>query len=92
MKMHKPTIFRLTAATVLLAGAMPVLSAAESADEELVLDAVVVQGTGYRTTGTQSELKPMEAPMGYEIYDHELLVARQEKWPRLIGQKVSRFK
>lgn len=38
---------------------------------------VVVTGTGYRTTGTKSDLKPMDAPMSYEVYDAELLAARQ---------------
>jgi len=38
---------------------------------------VVVTATGYRTTGTKSGLKPLEAPMSYEIYDSELLSARQ---------------
>ncbi|OON62032.1 TonB-dependent siderophore receptor [Massilia sp. KIM] len=38
---------------------------------------VIVSATGYRTTGTKSDLKPMEAPMSYEIYDSELLGARQ---------------
>ncbi|WP_040786805.1 TonB-dependent siderophore receptor [Massilia niastensis] len=38
---------------------------------------VFVTATGYRTTGTKSDLKPIEAPMSYEIYDNELLGARQ---------------
>lgn len=38
---------------------------------------VVVTATGYRTTGTKSDLKPLEAPMSYEVYDNELLSARQ---------------
>ncbi|MDY0963727.1 TonB-dependent siderophore receptor [Massilia sp. CFBP9026] len=38
---------------------------------------VVVTATGYRTTGTKSDLKPLEAPMSYEVYDTELLSARQ---------------
>jgi len=38
---------------------------------------VKVSGTGYRTTGTKSDLKPMDAPMSYEVYDAELLAARQ---------------
>lgn len=51
--------------------------AAESESSgEVVMDAVVV-GSGYRTTGTKSELAPMEAPMSYEVYDAELLEARQ---------------
>ncbi|WP_082493495.1 TonB-dependent siderophore receptor [Massilia sp. Leaf139] len=41
------------------------------------LQQVVVTGTGYRTTGTKSTLKPMDAPMSYEVYDAELLAARQ---------------
>ncbi len=38
---------------------------------------VIVSATGYRTTGTKSDLKPLEAPMSYEVYDNELLSARQ---------------
>ena len=38
---------------------------------------VVVTATGYRTTGTKSDLKPLESPMSYEVYDNELLSARQ---------------
>lgn len=38
---------------------------------------VHVTATGYRTTGTKSDLKPLEAPMSYEVYDNELLSARQ---------------
>lgn len=38
---------------------------------------VVVTAAGYRTTGTKSDLKPMQAPMSYEVYDNELLTARQ---------------
>lgn len=41
------------------------------------LEELVVYGTGYRTTGTKSDLLPMEAPMSYEIYDGELLARRQ---------------
>lgn len=38
---------------------------------------VLVSATGYRTTGTKSELKPLESPMSYEVYGNELLEARQ---------------
>lgn len=38
---------------------------------------VIVTATGYRTTGTKSELKPLESPMSYEVYGNELLEARQ---------------
>ncbi|MAL95484.1 MAG: TonB-dependent siderophore receptor [Haliea sp.] len=41
------------------------------------LEELVVYGTGYRTTGTKSDLLPLEAPMSYEIYDGELLARRQ---------------
>ncbi len=42
-----------------------------------LMDEVVIYGDGYRTTGTKSQLMPMEAPMSYEIYDSELLALRQ---------------
>ena len=51
-------------------------TAQEQAPTE-ALQQVVVTGTGYRTTGTKSNLKPMDAPMSYEVYDAELLAARQ---------------
>ncbi|MGI4720933.1 MAG: TonB-dependent siderophore receptor [Janthinobacterium lividum] len=38
---------------------------------------VLVTATGYRSTGTKSDLKPLESPMSYEVYDSELLGARQ---------------
>lgn len=41
------------------------------------LEELVVYGAGYRTTGTKSDLLPMDAPMSYEIYDGELLARRQ---------------
>lgn len=52
--------------------------AAASADGERRLDDVVVEtAAGYRATGTKSTLTPREAPMSYEVYDSELLTARQ---------------
>ena len=41
------------------------------------LEEVVVYGAGYRTTGTKSELSPLEAPLSYEVYDAEVLELRQ---------------
>lgn len=41
------------------------------------LKSVVIYGDSYRTTGTKSDLTPIEAPMSYEVYDSELLNARQ---------------
>lgn len=41
------------------------------------LEKVVITATSYRTTGTKSDLKPMQAPMSYEVYDKDLLAARQ---------------
>jgi len=38
---------------------------------------VLISATGYRTTGTKSDLKPLESPMSYEVYGNELLEARQ---------------
>lgn len=53
------------------------LVAANDTEKEMVLDDIVIYGSGYRTTGTKSDLKPLEAPMSYEIYDNELLTTRQ---------------
>jgi len=48
-----------------------------SAQESLDTAQVVVTATGYRTTGTKSDLKPLASPMSYEVYDNELLTKRQ---------------
>ncbi|CAN0586394.1 unnamed protein product, partial [Laminaria digitata] len=53
-------------------------STAVAAEENTpALEELVVYGAGYRTTGTKSDLLPMDAPMSYEIYDGELLARRQ---------------
>jgi iron complex outermembrane receptor protein len=52
-------------------------SAQDSAQGSDSIKQVVVSATGYRTTGTKSELKPMDAPMSYEVVDSELLAKRQ---------------
>lgn len=49
----------------------------ETASDSAGLDSLVVYGAGYRTTGTKSDLMPLEAPMSYEVYDNELLTLRQ---------------
>lgn len=49
---------------------------ANAADEEQ-LDAVVVYGESYRSTGTKSELEPIESPMSFERYDAETLELQQ---------------
>ena len=54
-----------------------VLSSFASAQEAADTAQVVVTATGYRTTGTKSDLKPLESPMSYEVYDNELLSSRQ---------------
>lgn len=50
------------------------LAQADGSDD---LEEVKVYGSVYRTTGTKSDLSPMEAPMSFEIYDNELLELRQ---------------
>ncbi|GAB3318294.1 TonB-dependent siderophore receptor [Haliea atlantica] len=50
---------------------------AAEGSQDPALEELVVYGTGYRTTGTKSDLLPLEAPMSYEIYDGELLARRQ---------------
>lgn len=54
-------------------------SLAHASDGQSVepLEQVVISATSYRTTGTKSDLKPMQAPMSYEVYDKDLLAARQ---------------
>lgn len=40
------------------------------------LERISIYADSYRTTGTKSELTPLEAPMSYEVYDAELLERR----------------
>lgn len=59
-------------------GSYPMAYAEDSTnDDASVLDPVVVYGEGYRTTGTKTDLEPIEAPMSFEVYDAELLEQRQ---------------
>ncbi len=51
--------------------------AAWTQDATLETAQVIVSATSYRTTGTKSDLKPLEAPMSYEVYGNEQLAARQ---------------
>ncbi|TKB50120.1 TonB-dependent siderophore receptor [Ferrimonas aestuarii] len=41
------------------------------------IEVIEVHGAAYRTTGTKSSLRPLEAPMSFEVYDRELLDRRQ---------------
>ncbi|GLS26724.1 TonB-dependent siderophore receptor [Marinibactrum halimedae] len=41
------------------------------------IEEVAVYGSNYRTTGTKSTLKPLDAPMSFEVYDATLLSSRQ---------------
>ena len=68
-----PTTSALALGLSLLLPALP-LAAAEEGEQ---LEELHVYGSGYRTTGTKTELLPLEAPMSYEIYDNELLMQRQ---------------
>ncbi len=72
--MSTSTAMRRSLLGLLVLSTLPPLAGAqESADTAQV----VVSATGYRTTGTKSDLKPLESPMSYEIYDNELLSSRQ---------------
>ena len=75
MSYHPTTQVRLLALAV--AAACSGTAAAQEQPSTESPQQVVVTGTGYRTTGTKSALKPMDAPMSYEVYDAELLAARQ---------------
>ena len=55
----------------------PLLHAQAQTQTQEALEEVVVYGEGYRTTGTKSELSPLEAPLSYEVYDAEVLELRQ---------------
>ncbi|WP_330925813.1 TonB-dependent siderophore receptor [Candidatus Sororendozoicomonas aggregata] len=78
---------RAVVATLLYSACSPVAYSAEGdvesnervekTDNVYTHETFTVYGKGYRTTGTKSELKPMEAPMSYEVYDNELLELRQ---------------
>lgn len=58
---------------LLVLSPLPPLAAAQEAAPAQV----IVSATGYRTTGTKSDLKPIASPMSYEVYGNELLEARQ---------------
>jgi iron complex outermembrane receptor protein len=50
---------------------------ATSQNQSDSLETVVVVADSYRTTGTKSDLAPMQAPMSFEIYSADLLSQRQ---------------
>ncbi len=68
-----------TPRTLLSLLVLPTLAFHAGAQEAPAADTaqVLVSATGYRTTGTKSDLKPIESPMSYEVYGNELLEARQ---------------
>ena len=68
-----------SALALIVAGMAPLQAQAEenSTADAAQLESVTVYGEGYRTTGTKSELEPIESPMSYEVYDEELLDQRQ---------------
>ena len=68
---------QLLALAIVSSGSANYCYAQEDDADNPELEAVFVYGEGYRTTGTKSDLTPIEAPMSYEIYDSELLRARQ---------------
>lgn len=72
-------LFPLKRKHVCLIVATACASLAHASDEPATeaLEQVVITATSYRTTGTKSDLKPMQAPMSYEVYDKDLLAARQ---------------
>lgn len=63
---------KTTLALCLAAITGPVLAQSEASDVERI----TVYADSYRTTGTKSDLVPIEAPMSYEVYDTELLERR----------------
>ena len=69
----------VTALLLLSAALTTSVQAAENGtdNDETVVDNVVVYGAAYRSTGTKSELEPLETPMSYEVYDQALLQQRQ---------------
>lgn len=79
--MHSPPKLPSKLTLLLVASACSGISfaASDAPPETAALPEVTVTDTsmGYRTTGTKSELKPMDSPMSYEVYDNELLTARQ---------------
>lgn len=50
--------------------------AAETAVEEDI-ESIAIYGKNYRSTGTKSNLTPIESPMSFEVYDNKLLELRQ---------------
>ncbi|GAB3388568.1 TonB-dependent siderophore receptor [Massilia agri] len=72
--MSTSTVMRRSLLALLVLSTLPPLASAQDSPDTAQ---VHVTATGYRTTGTKSDLKPLESPMSYEIYDNELLGSRQ---------------
>jgi iron complex outermembrane receptor protein len=77
MRAKPNTEWRLIALLVASACASLASAQDQQQNQDAAIQQVHVTGTGYRTTGTKSELKPMDAPMSYEVYGSELLARRQ---------------
>ena len=72
--MPTSTVMRRSLLGLLVLSTLPSLAAAQQAADTAQ---VHVSATGYRSTGSKSDLKPLESPMSYEVYDSELLGSRQ---------------
>ena len=72
--MPTSTVMRRSLLALLVLSTLPPLASGQESPDTAQ---VHVTATGYRTTGTKSDLKPLESPMSYEIYDNELLGSRQ---------------
>ena len=70
-------VARPKALAVALSLATAPVAIADESSTDPSIETVTVYGTGYRTTGTKSDLLPSESPMSFEIYDNELLELRQ---------------
>lgn len=57
--------------------AVPVQAEEEEGNDDNTLDLITVYGDSYRSTGTKSELQPMEAPMSFERVTAEELEQQQ---------------
>lgn len=64
---------------IALAGAicLPVQAEETNSSATNALDTVIIFGESYRSTGTKSELQPMQAPMSFERVEAEDLESRQ---------------
>lgn len=75
MKLNNPLSIKLIIPAIMTSFGVHAAQPATKTDEPI--EQISVYGKGYRSTGTKSTLKPMEAPMSIKVLDQALLQLRQ---------------